>query len=553
MLLRDWNNIARQLNLDLTSLVFCGTIYAIDIQLERYNLTVIASAISGEVRSVPASSQGSLWAVPAAKEGKHPGSVPILWTTLLLFFVQTILPFESARAAESQSYTAVLSATADPSPEDVMQSRETLSRQILLKEIELERFNINYRMETGKADRFKHWRYFLSQEASACLTNAGFITIAAERARHINSPGKLNLLTIENGVVVRIVAPFIGMAGSALELGINSWRDYELHRSGFSPQIAKHHVLALRAEIDRLLNERDALLAAGPERPEQSTHADMEKAEGAVLGDIRDLSLVEFERFHIGSRKYKAFERSLYVLDMTNDAILAAINFVSLHAIRTRQAKLDGPVGAMAIVFGGIGIFTPILSRSIGKAVALYDKHFLAACRDNIQTREVAKLDADRERLRELCHSFDAANPGVTCGTLARLGVYESHSKTFRDRLAQAEKEVKAGNRAATENVLAGALVGSSIVGAGAAIATAGYHYPTNARRFNTLVAAGSISVVAGLSLAVLDGVRIQVQNEIVRHRLSRKGLMPSQALQERLRQLDDIEASLKKKPVVSG
>ena len=467
---------------------------------------------------------------------------------LFVLVVQSVLPFGAARAEDIQAANPeqhLLIAT-----DEQGLNSEALSKQILLKEIELERFNIHYSLETSKSSRWKHWRYFCLQEADASLTDAGFITVLSERAKHIRSPQKICLHTIETGVVVRTIAPWFGIAASTSELGLDFWRDHQLSKLGFSPAAAKAHVITLRHEIDQLIKDRDALLQQ--EQASNTQGADMEMAEGEVLKDIRDLSLVEFERFHIGSRRYRAFEKCLYLLDITNNSILAAVNLVSLEAVRKRQAKLDGPVGALAVVYGSIGVLTPVVALSLRKLVGDYDKRSLAACTGGLQTREVTKLDADRDRLRQLCQAHDKENMDTACGTIARLGMYESHSKTFRDQLATAQKEIRAGNRAATMNLIAGSIVGGSIIGAGAVIATAGYHYPTNARRFNTLVAAGTTAVVGGVSIVVLDNVRIQVQNEINRHRLARKGLLPAQALTARLKQLDEIESTLKKTPTRS-
>ncbi|MBK7841309.1 MAG: hypothetical protein IPJ49_27225 [Candidatus Obscuribacter sp.] len=44
---------------------------------------------------------------------------------------------------------------------------EDCNRQILLKEIELERYSINFRKKNNVQGRYRGWRYFISQEANA--------------------------------------------------------------------------------------------------------------------------------------------------------------------------------------------------------------------------------------------------------------------------------------------------------------------------------------------------------------------------------------------------
>jgi hypothetical protein len=467
----------------------------------------------------------------------------------LLILAQSFLPLESARAANAQPPAAgahrLLALTQDQSTKD----SDVLTRQILLKEIELEKFNLNYRIQTGKVDRWKSTRFFLLQQANVALLDAGFIATVAERSKHISSPHHINIVTLEHALIPRIIGPFIAAGSSVLELGLDGLHDYDLKKSGFSPTIAKDHVISLRSEIDRLLKERDAVVQREQSDP-NSASARIVLAEGDVLKDSRDLSLAEFERFHIGARKFSAFEKSLQAINAGTMGILSAAEIIPLVAAHKRDASIDGPATVLAIIVGGLFMATPFAGRAIGKLAAARDRRFLSACSGDVIARDMSKLDADRDRLKQLCQT--AGDSGPESGATVRLGVYESQSKNFRDRLEAASKELKAGRRIAIQNVIAGNLVGGTVIGAESAMAVGAFNYPTNARRFNVLADAGSIALVGGLSLFALDNCRIHAQAEWDRHKLSHKGQLPRQVLESRLKELDGIESALRQSPGTS-
>ena len=431
--------------------------------------------------------------------------------------------------------TDKLSASTSYTP--VSESCDDLTKRIIAKEIELERFNLNYYQETTKTDRFKSSRYFLLQETNLGLLNGGFLASVAERSKHISSPQRINIVTLEHALVPRIIGPFIGMSASLLELGLDEWRDYKIGKTAFSPQKATSYVLALRAEIDELLHKRED--AARVESNDfTSENAKTLSTEGAVLKDIKDLLVIEFERFHIGTRSFNTFEKSLYVLNASTNAILAGAEIIPMVAAHRREGKLDGPAAVLAMIVGGMFVVTPLAGRAIGKISALHDKHSLEQTFGGEVSCSFENLSVDESHLAIL-------NPTSETALTSRLAIYESQSKCLRERLDVASAELRAGRRIAAQNVLAGALVGGTVIGSESAIACAGFQYPNNARRFNVLADAGSIGIVGGLSIAMLDNLRIHTQAELNKSKLKREGELPSQTIKARLAELAKLERAL--------
>src|SRR5262245_4716843 len=89
-----------------------------------------------------------------------------------------------ALAAPSQASTSQV-----PSMEASSYQRiAELTRQALLAEIELQRFNLNYTLEVAKQGRWKGWRYGLLQEANGGLNLAGGIISTVNRGGNLRHP-----------------------------------------------------------------------------------------------------------------------------------------------------------------------------------------------------------------------------------------------------------------------------------------------------------------------------------------------------------------------------
>jgi hypothetical protein len=120
---------------------------------------------------------------------------------------------------------------------------EDCNRQILLKEIELERYSINFRKKNNVQGRYRGWRYFISQEANASLTSAGLLRQLRERQNVIDANNRVGSLrrrpnrqVLESGLICQLVGQSIGGTGSAIELGINMVHEQQARKQGYGPK-----------------------------------------------------------------------------------------------------------------------------------------------------------------------------------------------------------------------------------------------------------------------------------------------------------------------------
>ncbi len=137
-----------------------------------------------------------------------------------------------------------------------------ITKRILLTSIELERFSLHYRAECLKPSVFRQVRYVCSQEAGA----AGALTFEIMAIRQFNigrnHPLKLSTSALRGAFTTSLITSTIAGSGSALEL-LNDCFDAIKHKSnGYDPPTAKRYVLTKLDQIDKLLAERENIVAA---------------------------------------------------------------------------------------------------------------------------------------------------------------------------------------------------------------------------------------------------------------------------------------------------
>jgi len=429
------------------------------------------------------------------------------------------------------------------SPEGV-KSVDDLTREILRAEIELEKFNLHYKLEATKQGRWKGWRYFAFIESNTAMTLSSLIISVAERGEHLKGDEFTHNSTslLAEGNVVGAVGQIIGAAGSGLEFLINEYHAIDASRHGFSPNKSRNYVVGLVAEIDKKIAQREVLCKQGAI---SGDFAEMARREGTVLADFRDLSVSEFERFHIGARKTFAQQQTFYFLDMSQRVTGAVGNFLARKAIYSHDRHFNASAGICTAISGGMIMADPILSRLAGKMVASADKRSLERSGLPQLSEKCDRMMTDYQSLHTYCDQHKEMPPSYINGALARMEAYDCNQSYFTDQLEKSSKELRHGNRIAVQNIGSGMFVGATKVAAGTTLADAGFVYYNSGKETNRLIFAGNVPYLVGTSYGLLDTARIQVFNEVNRQKLSKKKELPGQLIHARLDRLEQIEKKL--------
>jgi hypothetical protein len=434
-------------------------------------------------------------------------------------------------------------------PEEAMNRVDDLTRKILLKEVELERFNLVYKRETTKQGRFKGLRYATLQEVNFSLNLANGIISTGERGQHFTNPAKVSAIRIGAANAIGAAGSFVGAGAAAAELGILGYHDIEARIHGYSAPKARAHVLALRNDIDNMLAERAALIKIEDSAPLLQGHAEVDAAEGKVLRDMTALSLFEYSRFHAGSARYLAFQQALFSFDCAKFTCSGIGSIFAYLALHKHDRRWNARAGYMFLVSGALIVATPFAARAIGAMAAKVQKHKVSPISQGLENTEVATLEKDQLALDTLCKA-GKCSPDQVRAPLARATVYSLADQGFQDQLHQNLREQRAGTRVATQNYLSALTVGGLKIASGAEFTVVGRQdavktdHANRVTNYNLFVAA--VESTVGSGIAVLDTARIQVQAEINRRKMKGQGLLPGQLLNARLAKLDNMEQALK-------
>ena len=427
---------------------------------------------------------------------------------------------------------------------------DSLTRQILLKEIELERFNLHYKMEAAKQGRWKGIRYSTFAEINSSMGLTGGIISVAERGSHLRNFNHVHTSVQENANLIPEIGAWIGAGAALLEFGINEFHEFNASQKGFSPRKARDHVNGLKGEINKLLAEREALTKIEASAPSLAPHAEIDAAEGKILADIRDQGLLEYSRYHIAARKLMAFQQCQYFFDFTKNVTNALGYQCGFLALHKHDRKWNLKAGVLFVVSGGLYMGGPIVSRVFAKGYGEYHKHFIKGTVQEAEAREVAILEQDEKTLENICKDGRCALDSVRA-PIERAQIYGAQSKVFQDELAASSKERNKSKNIATQNVGAGLYVGASKVASGIMFVIPGFYHKYNTKTdiSNKITNADLfVSAVIGLpasAFAMADTLRIQVQGELNRQKQIKAGTHPSQLVAARLAQLDDMEKRL--------
>lgn len=444
-----------------------------------------------------------------------------------------------------------LSGSATVTPAESEKHIESLTKQILLKIIELEKYSVNYSQQVAKQGRWKGWRYTFWGEANAGLGLAGAIISVAYRGARIHHAERVKPAIQQNANFIPMIGNIMGGGAAVIEFGINGYHDIQARRHGYGPRAAVRKAKGIRDDIDNLLEQRAQMTNTERQDPSLAAHVEINEAEARVLVDMRDQALQEFERFHVGARRTIAFQQTQYFFDLAKNATNAIgyeFAYLSLHR---HHRVWNGRAGAMWDVTGPLFMFGPIISRGVGKGVGELTRRSLRPAMKDANHNSVENLDKDLKNLSALIEKNKyEADPVLKA--VERTGDYDQHNKTFAKNLAAAIKQRNNARLIATENIGAGMFVGGSKLASGILFSIAGFnrHYNTTGERANRvtndLLFTASVVSLPATMFTILDTMRIQVTGEINRHKAAKAGTLPSQLAAKRLAQLNELETKLK-------
>jgi hypothetical protein len=436
----------------------------------------------------------------------------------------------------------------------ILSEIEELNRQILLKAIAMEKYNIAFRRANNVQGRWRGWRYFVSQETDVSTVNAGVISQIAMRADIIEHPNRWTIAggrpvldvhkpknaLIETSFYPQIVGQSIGALGAAIELSINEHHHKQAVKAGYGANDAVRYMTGLKKDVARLFASRDAAAM-------RLGIKDLTDLEGAVLDDLVAIALFEFYDFYCAASRFRVMQNSLYSLDFSKKMVGVAGNIVNVYSLHAKRPHVGGTAGVLTFSSGALIASAPILARGAGKLAEIRCRKDVKALVADLEPRNHYRLETHCKRLADSVEERRRAGLQVSQKSLDAFDCYQEESLRRKEQLALATREIRAGTRSAQDNVIAGLLIGSTKMALGVTNMVAGWDHAHDPIKANRILAGGNITYSAGLSYAMGDNLRLRMRDEFKRRELLSRGEMPLQVLEKRAQSLDDLELQLRR------
>lgn len=478
---------------------------------------------------------------------------------------------------------------------------EDLTTEILHKEIDLERFYLQYRILGTKEPRYRRLRYFLMQVASASCTLGSNIKFTQLAKQGLKAPGvtafglgdadpdgdttdttqsreaspgaseqqtldwqganlkssasqsgqasmqtaassKLEADTtnvLRQSIILGMVGILLDAGSSVVELSSNAYTALHNQKTGCSPAAAIRTVVARIKEIDQLSKERDSIIESNPALPAIAIN----KAESRVLKSFRDWCLSEFADIYADVKSTQSSSNVYYVLDIVSDSLYLASALIGIKSLTPGKANLGGPAINTAIVGDCFGIISAPASTIAGNRLWTYWRNKLKSkLKEELNDKQDEFKEAMFKLERELASS-DISVLAATASVNNRVSAYLLWSARSDRYIDQQLTESRHQSRVALQGELSGPFISGTYLAQDILANIAFYRYPNNIRRGSSLAYAGSIGSVAGsgTSLALTNW---NLLSELIhRRKLHKQNALPEDLLDERLRTLNALDA----------
>jgi hypothetical protein len=453
-------------------------------------------------------------------------------------------------------------------PDNSIHRVDSLSNEIIHKEIELLRLNTNFRMQNTATSRLKPWRQFAYAMAGNCTSEAGISHIAYARWRYWRRPAQASKPFLRTGPICLIVGHSFLAGGSLIEGTLDLIADGKIKKKGFDATTCRKRVVTLSKEIDELIEARQKSIDSCSA---SASEVALLNKEGAVLADLRDCSVNEFKQLSVRSTKWRTGRN---VSNLCTFGAASTGGYIgalcSLLAINDRNPRLAVPAGIGFICSGSIIALAPIASRVsaslAGKLKARTENKILGS------GQNLNQLDADRERLASMVAELTSGSAGSSASG-ERLSIYNAQTELLKKQVSMGQSEQQASKREFKEKLLTSTIIGGTKIGYGTQLVLAGSGFSrapspkaptipvqvgnqtvrvpipvakTSAQMFSRRVAQAATTFIPGPAVGALDALQSRVRGQRKVNRAKKLMTSPEQVLQNRLKILAALEQKIK-------
>ena len=422
---------------------------------------------------------------------------------------------------------------------------ERLTGQILLLGLNFEQYSLNYRMGALSDQKFKRTRYFLGQETAAAGAMTASIIGIDQTTKALHRPSRVSIKALKNLQTVGEVTSIIGASSSGVELCANGWhalKDKIKHRDSKS---ATKYLTDELKQIDKLLAEREALIASNMELTANQPRMVQYRAETKLLNIMRDIIVTEHKNFEAVKVGFRTQENVFYVLNI-GSSLTSWLQY--RYGYRSvRQPKFGGTSAVFSTVSAGQVMVNPIVAAVASNYAKRRSRKILD--REFGIVHKPPSVDELKASVVELQTASAATRDDASCQatSAAILDAYGVVNEIFPRELLCEIALLHTLEEVAVQNVIMSQPIGGLATASGVHSLVAYYKYGDRPKRAGLHNQASSITGCCGASLATGLTAVGYVVDLWYTNVLRSKGQLPEQLMQERVTASKRVEGRIKK------
>ena len=422
-------------------------------------------------------------------------------------------------------------------PTSASRSLRDVDRELYLELIKLSRFNIKFHLDANRHQKWRVLTYALGREAGTAVSFGGTLTDIYQQGKNIKHPRGISRNAVKDSIACGITGSALSGTASSLELAQNAWVMWQAKRQGYSQKDSIEFVKERIRITDGLLNERDALSLTAADEGQRKVR----KLETALVKQIRQQLVYEFVTWSCHSRDQAWRENTFYTVDALQSFTRMTAAIVARKALE--EPDLAGGGIICALVANSAATINPILKNVVGHVVGKRQKRLLAK---EFDIEKPIPLDGPLiDQLKELQHKHPDGDTKSDDLLALALALHE-RSEKIDANIVRETKEVNRYRQIAQQQSISGPLIGLTGLAGSTLSAVAFYEYRDQPLTANKLALSGRISNATGQAYALVNTPYTVGKGMIRNRKLRKKGLLPTQVLEERLRNLDKFEAQVK-------
>lgn len=428
------------------------------------------------------------------------------------------------------------SAAAEPGALDNTTELLSAQKDIIVREVEIERHYLQYVRLAMHGPKWRWLRYPLLQNASSGCSLARTCIALPERAKNLQTPKKVSRHVLKGARVTWLVGTIEGAASSGLELESNCMLAIKNKIEKHDPATAKRQFAQDLHGLDDALSRMDILLEKNASTPAVAILTEEQK----LFKLYRDWDVYEFGQFYASIKSRQSSNNVFYVLNILANSAEAAAQGLNIRGLR--NSRCYGPSSICSIVDDCICIASAPASHW---SRIILSKYYMGKFASELKEKPYNPQEAAFAQvsiIKKQVASADNKTMDQLGSINSRICSYENWNNRYNEYNAKVQDQLRHLRKISKQNLVAGPLLGTVSLGSDIQGLLTYYPYRHVAKTGNALAFGALITGGASTSAGIWLTTQWLFRDAIYTSKLQKKHALPDDNLAERLHTLEEVE-----------